>query len=110
MVILWPRFGLVLSHLGTELMLQMADFTLCCKLSEMDPALSFFYCSENEVEIFIPVVGAAVVVCFLSGLVGLAVAGGTLGLRFMNLSVLKLFPFSDEKYVNKTAGKFDKYL
>lgn len=52
-------------------------------------------------EIVVPVVGAAVVLCFRSGLVGLAVAGGTLGRRFMNLSVLKLFPLSDEKCVNK---------
>lgn len=42
------------------------------------------------------VVVVVVVVCFRSCLVGLAVAGGTLGFRIGNLSVcLKLFTLSD---------------
>lgn len=45
---------------------------------------------------FVPaVVGANVVVCLRSGLVGLAVAGGTLGFRTGSLSVcFKLFTLS----------------
>lgn len=102
----------VLTHLGTELMLQMAACTVCCKLGEMDTAslAQGFNCSENEVKILIPVVGTAVVICFRSGLAGLVVAGGTLGLRFINLSVLKWFPLSEAKCVNRNSDKLNKYL
>lgn len=68
--------------------------------------------SLEEVEIFIPVVvGVAVVVCFLSCFVGLAVAGGSLGFRIGNLSVcLKLFTLSDGKHSNKNWLEIRYYI
>lgn len=62
-----------------------------------------------QVEIFVPVVvGVAVVVCFRSCLIGLAVTAGTLGFR---ISVcLKLLTLSDGKHVNKNNSDFKKNM
>lgn len=53
------------------------------------------------------VVGANVVVCFLSCFVGLAVTGATLGFKMFNLSVcFKLFTLSNVKNANTSPYSF----